>query len=210
MTADEFDTWFEEHTACFTGIHSWLAKVPEKERDTVIRMWRRALAYVDLDDAREATVKLFSGEAERPRSFDDHPSCVRRLADKRRCSRQLGRLRRRFVDGEEVFACRECLDDGRMIVWHQASMRAALAELRGEPVMDYCGVPVKAFGAPGTIASTVVACPCEAGAPHQRAKMVAYRAECMLRYPSSNQELIDFVERISRRPVHNEFTEFSQ
>ena len=154
MNRAEFDQWWDYHSDAFGNLAEWFAKRPEKGRRTMAQ-WGRTLSRVSLDDAKAATDAMHAGDLEEPRGFDRHPAAIRRAAVKMRTARARERDRRRsFVDGEEVFRCPQCQDDGRLIVWHYVAMAAA------DPRTS------ETFGDRGTVASMLVACDCDAGGDH--------------------------------------------
>jgi hypothetical protein len=128
MTPDQFDLWFAKHVNCFTGINTWLAKLP-RESDTgsskqgVIAEWRRTLHRVEYEDAVAATEALHDGSEEDPRSFDKHPGAVARIAGKLHKAAPPRRPLR--IGEEETFACLLCKDYGAFTCWHPESMDKA-------------------------------------------------------------------------------------
>ncbi len=128
MNAIEFDDWFVFHAARFTGLHSWLSKLPANPppgmpgRKDVLDAWREALANVGLADAKRATERLFAGEEEKPASYDDHPRAIVRIAG--RLHAEHYGSRRRYVDGQETYDCPLCEDEGVVWCWHPDAIKA--------------------------------------------------------------------------------------
>jgi len=193
MTRDEFNDWFLYHAACFTGIHTWLRKVPGKPREgqpgraDVLAAWARALSRTDLDDAKAATDKLFEGAEEPPRSYEKHPAAVAAIARKIRGKRGDDSSGPRYIDGHETFHCTRCQDDGRVFCWHTLSMKAAADKLRG------------ASKKLSPIYSCVVACDCQRGEYYQAQGMARFNAkqwlplETTIGDPAEQQRLLDFM-----------------
>jgi hypothetical protein len=161
VTHQEFNTWMGYHMARFTGIAGWLAKFPPRPRFEgdptqvdVRDAWFDVLRNVDWKDAQHATDDMHRGEEELPKSFDDHPRYVSRIAGKKRESRAQSVNRRRYIDGEETVACLECNDAGNLQSWHKLSIKAARKGDLFHPTLNpnARGMPYK----------TCVRCTCEA------------------------------------------------
>lgn len=140
MTWDEFQEWLVYHASGFTGLHSWLSKMPENRavarseseptQHDVLQRWYRCLDDVDLKDAKRASDSLLSGDEAEPRGYDKHPAAVAAIARRLHGSRPSGAREEgpRFIHGEEVVTCLLCRDWGRFSVWHPESMKRVAAE----------------------------------------------------------------------------------
>lgn len=167
MTDPEFREWFAHHIARFTGIGSWLAKFTrDPSQDDVRYAWADSLRDIGLDDAKAATDAMHRGDEEYPKSFDDHPRSVRRIAGRFRAERSQERNRRRFIDGEETVSCRECRDTGDLQAWHSLAVKAARKGDLFHPTLnpDARGQPYK----------TCVRCDCDAGDAPKNAAFQPY------------------------------------
>lgn len=164
MNASEFTDWFSYHTSRFTGIAAWLAKFPAQGnpstpgRADVLAAWAETLAGVSLAAAKESSRKLASGEVETPRSFDDHPRAVRRLAmsgDDRFAGIGGSHLRQRgeIIDGQVVYRCHHCQDFGEVTVWWPKLMRYA-ADCESWPPAEFPR---------GHAYATLIPCSCDLG-----------------------------------------------
>ncbi len=129
MTENEFKKWFAYHASCFTGIHTWLAKIPVVAteeglcRAGVLEAWCRTLAHVDADAAKEATDALFLGTEDEPKAYDRHPATIVRIA--RAHTKPISSdIVPRMVDDEWAYNCLQCHDTGIISCWHPKSMYA--------------------------------------------------------------------------------------
>lgn len=117
MTNDEFRAWLAYHQAAFPGVAAWLEdKVPPELQPETLQQWRRAVASISLEEAKAATDKLFT-ETKRP-YYENHPAVIAAMARRDRTSQPEAVKRRKFVDGQEVFDCRLCEDNGYLVCWH--------------------------------------------------------------------------------------------
>lgn len=135
MTRDEFRAWWRHHAARFTGLRTWLERIPEVDRRDVLAAWFVALRWVALETAKEASERLFGDERAPP--YDRHPAAIRRIAaeieHEQRASRRSRPCR---ADGVETVACTDCEDTGVVVCWHPLSVEAARrgeADLHGSP-----------------------------------------------------------------------------
>ncbi|MBN2579131.1 MAG: hypothetical protein JXB10_09085 [Pirellulales bacterium] len=150
MTHEEFQEWLVFHKSCFTGIDAWLEKVIRGENapslKAILGRWFDVLKDVPLRDAKNATMKIHSGEAAEPKGYDRHPSAVRAIAGKNR-PRRCAELPPRIVDGEYAYRCPWCEDEGWRFIAHPDSLRDARE------------------GKLEVIVEAMVACICKAGDP---------------------------------------------
>lgn len=180
MTRDEFDDWFEYHSACFPGVQTWLGKLTDRDQAGVLSAWFRALRLCDLVDAKAASDHLFRSAEGGPRVYERHPSAVRDLAFDLKRARQAP-PDPIFVDGEQAYRCLPCRDDGRRRVWHPKTVKAIAA---GEDPAD---VPIY---------RAVVACDCEAGASWAT-MLPRFRSDAFVAYyprPTVREERRDLIE----------------
>jgi len=158
MTVHEFDGWLAYHVARFTGIGAWLAKFKtDPSEDEVRGAWAHTLADVSLEDAKAATDALHSGDEELPKSFDEHPRYVRRVAGAARASRSLTRhAEPKIIDGEYAYECWRCEDSGFVVVYSARTMEAARDSDLFHPALNPSGRVA--------VQTTVTACiDCDAG-----------------------------------------------
>lgn len=150
MTNEEFNRWFSHHRTCYPSIDAWLGKLKgQYDSKAVLKNWYEALKGVDLADAMEASSAMFRGDLAEPKDWSGHPKTVRKAAQGYRAGRGLaGQDRPQFVNGVQVFKCKDCYDSGVILVWHPRSMQAVRDGRFGERFTRYsCGVQ----------------CPCRAG-----------------------------------------------
>lgn len=115
MNRSEFNEWFAFHCSAFRSIADWFARLGEEESERTLGHWFRVLRNVGLDEARVATEQLFSGEEPEPKSRDKIPSVIWAIAKGRRVGRVTSRESPTvYVDGEPVYECPLCEDDGRI------------------------------------------------------------------------------------------------
>ena len=176
MTHAEFSQWLGYHSARFTGVTGWLAKFPARPRfegdPTQVEIrdaWFDVLKHCELGDAKQASDALNRGDEELPKTFDDHPRYVRRIAGVIRGQRLQSAGRRRFIDGEETVKCRECQDAGNLQAWHSIAVKAARKGDLFHPTLN-----PDARGQPYT---TCVRCNCDAGAAPKNTAYQAYNPE---------------------------------
>ena len=104
MTSNDFAEWARYHGEAFPSLADWLEKHPE-----TVKFWVKAMDAVDVRDAKTATDEMASGRLDEPKGFGQHPKVIAARA------RQIGASRAaslRVVDGERVYDCPLCLDEG--------------------------------------------------------------------------------------------------
>ncbi|MEX2138594.1 MAG: hypothetical protein WD894_04995 [Pirellulales bacterium] len=165
MKTTDFENWLHLHRSAFPAIDAWLAKFPsDADKQTrglsastltagdVLRAWQTILSDVEAADAIEATRRLARGDEELPRSFDDYPRAVRRIARSIAGERAKAARSTRLIDGLDTYRCPLCRDTGGVTVWHPKSVAAMH---RGT------------FGERGAKATALVRCSCDAGSKLQ-------------------------------------------
>jgi hypothetical protein len=207
MTFDEFNEWFSYHASCFVSMQSWLDKVTKGEgapstRD-IKRRWLSVLQNIELADAKKASDKMLSGEEEEPNyrgssNFSKHPAAVRRIAQRLRGDRDPARRRERFVDGERVYSCLRCRDDGVVWCWHPESMRAAKKGTLGQPF---------------TVCSCAVRCTCREGDLNAKNLPCVFDEKMWLPVERMDlqrerQSLVDFVSAIKPPNYEPAFSDY--
>lgn len=154
LTRDEFNQWLARHRAAFTAVDKQMASYPRDadgvgvvSRKMIYEAWYRVLADCHLADCLEATARLANGR-ETPKyfQFDDHPREVRRVAGKAAWDRKRSETAKALIGDERGVHCLACGDSGALLVYHNATVSAALA---GET--------------DPTIYTLSVACTCRAG-----------------------------------------------
>src|SRR5262249_26961650 len=75
----EFERWLEQHQGYFPGVETWLSKLSETRRDSVLGVWRKTLRAVSIDDAERASSRMFEADHV-DRVYERHPSTIRRIA----------------------------------------------------------------------------------------------------------------------------------
>ncbi len=210
MTQDEFQHWFRHHAANFTGLMTWLGKIPKTadpgmpNQLDVTTAWYRQLASLDVAVAIAASDELAgSPEQFQPRSFDRHPAAIFAIAKRLRRDSEPQHQGPRYVDGRETFRCAVCQDTGAVVVWHPrtiAAVRASTFEWK------------YAY-------ETAVPCSCDAARGTGWMKCAPYDANTMLAtkpwLPKEQQfaELKAFVGGLDERRLaskrHHEFDSFS-
>ena len=160
MTPEEFSEQFWPTFGLrFDEVERWIAKLPatsnspsEPTQQKAMKLWRSALADVTIEDANGACDAIFRGDEDRPRSWSEYPAAIRRIARASVAKRTSTRWTPGRKAGEEPrYRCLLCRDDGRVLVWHEASMKAAL---QTPDAFTNCETPTY---------KCVVACSCRAG-----------------------------------------------
>lgn len=129
MTSNDFDAWIKYHSAAFPSLKDWLSR----HADT-IPFWERPFADVDLRDAKAATDEMAAGTLDEPRGYGQHARVIAARA------RQIGSARAaatRVVDGQRVYGCPLCLDEGYVAVVDPIHWRAG--RFRDCAVLCTCG-----------------------------------------------------------------------
>jgi len=147
MEKNEFDDWVDYHKHHFPGIITWLGKWSDIDSRGVLKVWADTLSEIGFDDAKKATERLFLEGAKGP-IYERHPQAIVAIVSEIELQRTAAEMRSHYVDREPTYHCALCRDDGRVVVWHPKSMRAA-AEGR--------------LGQPFTVYTCAVACSCSAG-----------------------------------------------
>lgn len=166
MTRNEFDDWLDNHTAHFPGVGTWLAKFGETQSAAVLRVWFGHLSHCDADDARKATTRLFDRAGRAP-VYERHAQAIRAIVREIELERTAEQLRPQYIEGQQVYQCPDCRDDGRLICWDPKSMKAAAEGTLGEPF---------------TVYKCAVACTCSAG-DHHATYLARYDPQRWLLWP---------------------------
>jgi hypothetical protein len=188
MNESEFDQWYKNHASHFPAIDAWLGKL--SSADEVMGVWRATLTRLDVSDATDATTELYNRQ-QPLRDFGRHAVVVAGLARDIEMARRADDQRQHYADGEQVYQCLKCLDEGRITCWHPKAMAAAKAGTLGERFTEcYCAV----------------ACTCSAGDQFaDRQGMMRFDSERMLpwRLTSTREEAMDdlrsFMDDMARR-----------
>lgn len=147
MTRDEFDDWYDQHAAHFPGLLTWMGKFSKDRQAAISGVWHKHLATCELDDCLKATESLYAQGGRAP-VYERHPQAIRSIVRKLELARIGEELEPRFVEGERVFGCLLCEDDGLVRCWHPKTVAAAADGTLGEPFTMY---------------ACTVACSCAAG-----------------------------------------------
>ena len=135
MNRDEFARWLTHHRAAFTGLGTWLDRLPDQAE--TLHAWFRVVRWIEFEDAKAASDQMFADGESIP--YDRHPATIRAKANDQERQRR-SNSRAVYVDGSPTVKCRTCQDQGLVCV----------VGSRGE-----------AF--PGYRYSAAVACNCEKG-----------------------------------------------
>ncbi len=218
MTQDEFQRWFRHHAANFTGLVSWLGKIPKTpdpgmpSQLDVTTAWYQQLASLSIDLAIAASDELAqSPEQFQPRSFDRHPAAVLAIGKRLQRDREPEHRGPRYVDGHETFRCQTCQDFGTVTVWHPKTVALAQAEKLKPTTAD----AARAF----QLYEHSVRCTCEASKGFEWIETV-YDPQTMLitePWRPSDEVLAELVAYAARREEkrsasarHSEFEQFSR
>lgn len=124
MKLIDYEDWEQRHFDAFPQTAEWMAG--RRDVAATRSAWQRALIDVELTDCRQATEAFLRGEEEPPKTPQDWPRFIRRVALRLAGQRRRDRDRHRHsFDGEETFGCLMCQDTGLVTVWHPKSMQAA-------------------------------------------------------------------------------------
>lgn len=154
MTRDEFKQWFRYHAAGSTGTYRHFLTYPSESsgvaptRRDILEHWYSRLAAIDIDDAKDASQRMFDGEAEAPH-FDAIPGVIRALALKRKRLRSVGD-NASTLSRDPTYRCYRCQDTGVVPIIHPRSLKRLLAVWPDGPpdrfqYADVCapaGVPI--------------------------------------------------------------------
>lgn len=121
MTSNDFRDWYAYHSKAFPGVADWIRKHPD-----TLQFWELPFAGVDLADAKQATKEMATGDLEEPRGFGQHAKTIAKRA------REIGFNRQdktQAVDGQQVYSCATCFDEGLVAVvdpryWRDGTYRA--------------------------------------------------------------------------------------
>lgn len=128
MTPTEFNTWLDYHKAAFPALGKWLKDHPE-----TVKFWIKPFGGVSVDAAKAATDAMAAGELDEPRGFGSHPKVIAKHARELQHSEE----RQQFTaDGEPIYNCPRCLDQGFVAVVDPVHYRAG--ELRACHVLCTC------------------------------------------------------------------------
>ena len=145
---EEFNKWFANASARWPTDFEWFAKSRSaKDQKATLEIWLEMFEFVDLPDALEANKQIH--EAGQKINIDTLPANVKRIATAIRISRR--------TNPEEdwrrtAVKCRNCMDRGRVTVWHNKALRYLAANGR---IVPGRGIPPM---------TAVARCSCEPGA----------------------------------------------
>jgi hypothetical protein len=173
MTNTEFDKWWQAHRTAFMSIDAWLGKMPtdaerragnstrlrrseitesEVTQGDVMRQWRVTLSDVSLADALAVTTRMAKGDIDAPREWEAHARHVRKnVATQPDGEQSSYKPKGRLVDGEWVYHCGRCEDQGTLDIWEKDVVAAASRD------------PEAFLGTVRGKRHCIVACPCDEG-----------------------------------------------
>ena len=152
MTREEFNDWFDRHAEYFPGVRTWLDKLDPRHARGVTDIWFQHIQSCDQADCLAASQRLYDAGGRAP-VYERHPQAVKDLVYRIKLERVAQQVQPQFIDGEQVYQCPQCQDDGRLICWSKKSMEAAHDGTLGEPF---------------TVYRCAVACDCQAGERHAK------------------------------------------
>lgn len=199
MTPIDYELWEQYHFASFPTTAEWMAA--RSDAETTRTAWQRALSDVSLGDCRQATDSFLAGRDEPPRSPQDWPRFVRRVACELAASRPRENRKSIWFEGQKTVSCSTCLDDGLVRVWHPIAVKAAIdGRLMAPRVKKPTLAALESKIVPY---SAAVACSCETGLKRLSLTRVRYDASQMplWRDPDGEEnraELAKFLEERQR------------
>jgi hypothetical protein len=165
MSGEEFRRWITHHTNCFPGVRSWMHKNSEDgDIDPILRKWYAVVQDLDFEACVEATSAMHRGDEKVPYT-SQHPAAVRAAAKRIEGGEAVATRQRRqaeVIDGQVVYHCHGCLDNGHRIIVKPKLVDTVAAIVREHP--DY---EIKDLGL-SKGRTCVVACNCESGAVFAR------------------------------------------
>lgn len=78
MNFDEFKTWLKSHTRKFPNVDVFLNNLKSRKTE-VTREWFRLLSNIELQDAINATERMYDGEKSRNEFPQNHPAKIREM-----------------------------------------------------------------------------------------------------------------------------------
>ena len=161
MNHDQFLQWLKYHQVAMPGFEAYLEHLPDKE--ATLDVWCDVMADVPLEDAKQASRMVASGEI--PRPFPGDTVAVVRRAAKDLMANQTQAGIPSDLDGPRGL-CKLCRNTGLVTVWHPLTVRAVrtgCTEFR-HPRTDQQMSVAHADGSLQHL-TAVVACRCERGTP---------------------------------------------
>lgn len=104
MTDTEFSDWIVSHMRVFPDMKAWLTKMEEADRRALQEAWRDALRDVELQDAKEVTRQMVSGDIPPIAAFERESTA----ATVRKFSKELASARRSFHREREYEPRQSC------------------------------------------------------------------------------------------------------
>lgn len=115
MTRHEFSEWLKHHCSRFLSVREKFASLPFEDKEEISMAWYAVLSRYSLDDATDASDRLFANADRAPRGFDQHPRMVKKMIIETRGSdRDLARTYAKFAT--HTVACPHCQDSGLVSV----------------------------------------------------------------------------------------------
>lgn len=134
MTNAECDEFISYLTSLFPDVERWLIEQNEAAKDkglgeeVVQSAWYRSLAFVTLKGARQAVDIMLGDEDQQPKGYTKLPARIVKIAKEN--NELIAKSKRgakpvpRLVDGQWVFACAVCQDQGMVVVFRGEAMDA--------------------------------------------------------------------------------------
>ena len=113
MTSDEFSEWLIDFRAGFRDVDAWLSKFGSEETEKTLRWWFKVLRSLTLEEASQAAFDLYQQEGKLP-PFSKLPAAIKAVARRRHYQHKREETPT-YIDGEQVFRCHKCQDDGRVV-----------------------------------------------------------------------------------------------
>ncbi len=176
IDGQQFREWLRYHLALFPGMKpAFLDKLPpsgsgtELEKDYAEQMavWYKQLNWYTLKELEAASDLLSQQEVGKKTSlgYGRHFAVVAKIAKSEVRSHGSIYPKQVYQDGEQVYQCDLCRDEGCRIVWGPVSIRYALG--RGP-------IEKLKLGDDGTLYQTTVACTCSTGRGYFARQMTTF------------------------------------
>lgn len=132
MKKNEVKLWLDYHRSVFPD---WTYSAASPEAKAIAyASYAKALASIELNDAKEATDRMLSGNIKKPFRNEDHLSSI--IQGCKQISSENYAQSHRSIDGQETVGCKFCYDMGVVMCWRrnlidQIAVRCSCAAARG-------------------------------------------------------------------------------
>ncbi len=151
---NRFSEWLKYHQSIFPNVGKWIADLADPRAQ--VESWKKVLSGCDFDNCVEASNLIKAGEFDKPMAHEDWPKEIRKISRIVASEKRLlaTTTPRKVISGHITHSCRDCLDEGMVLVVHLDSYEVARRD-----------------GLDAILKSMIVPCNCSHGLPHREQRV---------------------------------------